>query len=110
MVSITVNVGKNLLPKLKGEMRERAGRALDVAALNIEGGAKRRAPVDTGRLRRSIETRKEGDLTRIVQVGAEYGVHVELGTRHRAASPFLTPAVEEEKPKLQARLREVLTP
>lgn len=87
------------------------------AAFQIEGGAKSRAPVDTGFLKNSIYTRTEdssdaapmggglgqtlfpeveapGHNEALVAVGATYGIYVEYGTSRAAAQPYLTPAAE----------------
>lgn len=63
-----------------------------------EAGAKRRAPVDTGRLRSSITHRLGRDSEGLfVDVGTdvEYARFVELGTSKTAAQPFLLPALDD---------------
>ena len=70
--------------------------------------AKQLCPVLTGNLKRSIRADVQlkkgkaelvagGDAGVAPGVGSpvEYAVFVELGTRHRAATPYLRPAVEE---------------
>lgn len=55
----------------------------------IQADAKRRAPVDTGTLRRSIKSRVlEQDGAVVVQVGSNlhYAIHVEYGHRTRAGT------------------------
>lgn len=68
-------------------------------ALKIAQDARRAAPVDTGRLRRSIAT--STDVGReVVYVtanprgpqGQAYAAYVELGTRYMHAQPYLRPA------------------
>ena len=49
---------------------------------------RRNAPVDTGRLRDSIQTTSEG-----VVVGVDYGAYVEYGTSDTAPQPFTVPAI-----------------
>ena len=49
---------------------------------------RRNAPVDTGRLRDSIQTTDDG-----VIVGVPYGGFVEYGTSDTAPQPFVAPAV-----------------
>ena len=88
-------------------------------AMDIQAGAASSAPVDTGFLRNSIytvtpdgssygqsggPTHKDSYLlpevgpaeetTAYVAVGANYGIYVEMGTRHMAAEPYFYPAVE----------------
>jgi len=50
--------------------------------------------VDTGNLKNSIQTNRVSQREYRVNVGAEYGIYLELGTSRMAARPFLTPAVE----------------
>lgn len=50
------------------------------------------APVDTGRLRGSIETSVSG-TTATVEATAPYSAYVEEGTSKAAAQPFLKPAL-----------------
>lgn len=69
--------------------------ALEEIGMLAEGYAKRACPVDTGRLRNSI-THQMGSDERSVYIGTnvEYAPHVELGTRHQQAQPFLRPAAQ----------------
>ena len=57
------------------------------------------APVDTGRLRSSVEgavVKMSNDLISAqVQATAEYANYIEFGTSNMRAQPFLTPAIEE---------------
>lgn len=79
------------------------------AAADIEAGAKVRAPVDTGTLRNSIQASMVGVAHWRVTVGADYGVHVEWGTVHMAAQPFLRPAVTEVRPQFLYAMRKAVT-
>lgn len=65
-------------------------------AVVITEEAKRLAPVDTGRLRDSIEyTVNETDLsTEIGPRGVEYGLYQEMGTSKMSAQPYLRPAID----------------
>ena len=79
------------------------------AAQRVERGAKRRCPVDTGKLKASIGQIKEDRFAVTVTYAvsdpdAYYGLFIELGTRHSAAQPFLGPAMEEERPIFQHNL------
>lgn len=78
------------------------------ATLQVEAGAKLRVPVDTGLLLNSIQSTFEGDLTGIVFVGAEYGIHVEFGTTRMRAQPFLLPALEEAVQQFGADVKRVI--
>ncbi len=98
----------NDLPKLRGELRQRAGAAIRKAAHDIEAGAKNVVPVDTGNLKNSIQTTMEGDLTAVVGTHVEYAPYVEYGTRRMAARPYLGPAAELVRPSLEAAMKELL--
>ena len=90
---------------------ERAAARTEVkrGALHIQAEAKRRAPVDTGRLRNSIthEERDDG-LAAVIGTNVEYAPYQEFGTRFHAAQPFLLPAFELERPQFMRRLQREL--
>lgn len=99
------------LPEFAGKVdeaaagvRTAASREVMTSLIKIESGAKRRCPVRTGRLRSSIHTEIESDLSGSVGTNVEYGPHVEWGTVKRPARPFLYPAFDEETPLLVGRL------
>src|SRR5690554_2904307 len=62
---------------------------------------------DTGRLAGSIRAVESGAPTAYVDALADYAVHLEFGTRNMEARPFMTPAVEQERPKYERGLREL---
>jgi HK97 gp10 family phage protein len=76
--------------------------AVKKAALKLEGEAKRLCPVDTGRLRNSIETQRIDRYTYGVGTGVEYAPYVEFGTRKMRAQPYLRPAMEIVRDSLNA--------
>ncbi|GBD17574.1 hypothetical protein HRbin27_00056 [bacterium HR27] len=108
MIKVKVNLLDNKVPKVAEQLRPRAGQLVRKAAADITASAKNRAPVDTGNLRNSITWQRAGELTAIVNVGAEYGIYVEYGTRKMRAQPYLGPAVDEVLPELRAALRELV--
>lgn len=77
------------------------------AALAVEAEAKRRAPVDTGLLRNSINATMPKPTTGIVSAHAEYAPHVEFGTIRTRPQPFLLPAFHAVLPRLRAKLRNI---
>lgn len=100
--------------------------ALAEAALEVERRAKTLAPVDTGRMRASIEAFKDGPLQHGVAVHTEYAAFVEFGTGRagggtdpgptpsdyvhgpstgQPSRPFLRPALHEVRAKLLSLLR-----
>jgi HK97 gp10 family phage protein len=107
-------------------------------ALNIQKGAKRNCPVNTGRLRSSIAIEPVTSNKMVLRVGTyvKYAADVEFGTRpHKIvpknkkalfwrgarhpvksvnhpgsrAKPFLFPAYEAERPAFTKALREALS-
>ena len=96
-VSIDGNPELQAMLKATGRLlTEAIASAVAEAALNVESNAKRSTPVDTGRLRSSIGTKFLGVQQLEADVGTvvEYAEHVEFGTSHMPARPFLTPARE----------------
>lgn len=83
-------------PRLTTELGELAVPMLARLALQVESEAKRRAPVKTGNLRRSITSAAAMDggiPSAIVAATVHYAGFVELGTRYVNAQPFLRPAL-----------------
>ena len=85
-------------------------RALEEIGLLAEGYAKKLCPVDTGRLRNSI-THAVSSSENAVYVGSnvEYAPHVELGTRHQDAQPFLRPAAQDHGPEYRRVIHDALS-
>lgn len=52
--------------------------------------------VDTGNLKGSIDTEMTSKTTAVVAVGAEYGAHLEYGTRKMTMRPYMRPAAERK--------------
>lgn len=98
------------LAQIEPALRAAMQREVKIAAVNIERGAKQRAPVDTGRLRNSIAHEiHEGGLNAEIGSNVDYAPFVEFGTRRMRAQPYLFPAFEEERPKYMDRLRRALS-
>ena len=60
--------------------------------------SRKRCPVDTGRLRRGIETdidtgEASSDVIGVLYDDVDYAPFVEFGTRHMRAQPFLRPGM-----------------
>lgn len=66
-------------------------------------GAQRKAPVDTGNLRRSITMDlSDGGLTGKVKPTADYAPYLEYGTRFQSAQPFMQPAFNKQKAQFKS--------
>lgn len=77
-----------------------AGRHIFKLGVNVQSAAKVKCPVDTGRLRSSIQTTAPRETSNgvAVRIGSNvnYARYVELGTRRMRAQPFLRPALTQE--------------
>lgn len=109
------------------DVAEAIDKQVAIAAINIQGRAKDRAPVlkvprrikgalySGGRLRKSINVyhNTEGPASAEVRAEVDYAAPVEFGHKTSAgtfvpAQPFLFPALEEESPKFWDRLTSAL--
>lgn len=74
------------------------GKVLKSLTAKAERNAKRRCPVDTGRLRSSITSdvvAEEGALVGVVGTNVEYAPYVEFGTSRQPPAAFLRGGVDE---------------
>lgn len=96
MIKINTGIVNTMLRSGNGQV----GRHLFRLGVNIQSSAKMHCPVDTGRLRSSIQTTPvhETSTGLAVRVGSNvnYARYVELGTRHMRAQPYLRPALNQE--------------
>lgn len=68
-------------------------KGLEEVGLTAEGYAKKKCPVDTGRLRNSItHVVRASEKAVYIGTSVSYAPYVELGTRHMKARPYLRPA------------------
>lgn len=104
-----VVLSNRLTGAVQADIKKAVAVEIERSARTIEGEAKQKVAVDTGTLRRSINTKMaSGGLSATVAAGTNYGRFVEFGTRRMGARPFLIPAFEREKPKLIAAIRRIL--
>ena len=80
---------------------EEASKRLNNISQKLIKKVKLKTPVDSGLLRRSWRSKKEGDLARIVYNNVHYAPHIEYGHRTRGGKSFvdgqymLTKSVQE---------------
>ena len=74
------------------QLDDAAGVFLDDILNRIADDARLIVPIDTGALRASIRTTRDG-LTGTVGSDLDYASYVEEGTSRMAAQPFLSPAL-----------------
>lgn len=90
---VTFKLKTNVIDLFAG--RTRKGLLIDLTT-RVEGRAKDKVPVLTSNLRRSITHKFDGDWRwALVGTNVEYAPHVEFGTVHQEAQPYLVPALEE---------------
>jgi hypothetical protein len=91
-VSTTINTRQyeRGLRRWFGRMSDDVKRAVDRTRIDVQNEARRRAPVDTGRLRSSIVSRAEGSgrsLGYMVGTNVNYAAAVEYGTSPHVIKP-----------------------
>jgi HK97 gp10 family phage protein len=80
--------------RVMGEIDRLVARKCEAAAIHVEGAAKRKTPVDTGRLRSSV-THDSDETGFVVGTNVHYAPYVELGTRYQRPQPYLKPGLME---------------
>ncbi|MFH9368072.1 HK97-gp10 family putative phage morphogenesis protein [Streptomyces anulatus] len=78
------------LRRVLGSMSDDVKRAVDRTRIDVQNEARRRAPVDTGRLRSSIVSRAEGSgrtVGYVVGTNVNYAAAVEYGTAPHVIVP-----------------------
>lgn len=91
--------------KLAGDALSDPANILTKVGFIVEGAAKRRTPVDTGTLRRSITSRTEGNAA-YVGSAVVYAPFVHGGTRFMAGRPFLEEGIEDSRSQIEGYLSE----
>jgi HK97 gp10 family phage protein len=107
-MGVSFTMVRNDFPLLAARLEPRAENLAARMARQAADLARQRAPVKTGYLRSSIQSRHLGESEWEVTVGASYGVYVEYGTRKMAAQPFLTPAFQTIAQRFEAELATLL--
>jgi HK97 gp10 family phage protein len=138
MPSSGIIVNRNNFAAYGEQVNQRVAKVVRDTAYAIVDRARELAPVDTGALRESIyavtDTQSEygmaaahaqalrpeivplepiqpvGPYEAGVGIAAPYWLYLEFGTMNRPARPFLTPAVEETRPKFEQGMAEALEP
>ena len=75
----------------------------------LQEAAQRKAPVDTGNLKRNIGLEiRDGGLTGEVEPTAEYAAYVEYGTRFMNAQPYMRPSYNQQKEKFKSDMKKLV--
>lgn len=102
----TANVTAEL-GSLTPQVREAAGDSLEWWGEQVQTDAQRDVPVDTGRLRDSIEADTDrAELETTVGTGVFYAEWTEQGNSRQKAQPFLRPAFELNRGRFRRDLRD----
>ena len=99
---------KSRFEDINQELEKMADDLANEAAHMVMNRAKELAPSQTGELKRTMGVIKydEGKYNVVAPAqaikggsrsGAHYAMYVEFGTKNRAATPFMGPAVEQER-------------
>lgn len=97
------------LPQIAAAMVPKAAAVVAKTAADVEGAAKAFAPVDTGYLRSSIQAQSTGQLSAVINAGADYAVFQEYGTRYQTGTPFMVPAAEQVRPAWIAAMGQIVS-
>lgn len=95
------------LKEMKEEYPDHLDNAMDDTADAISLMAQIKVPVDTGRLRASINVGREY-LRKSIGTNVEYAGYVEFGTSGQKPQPYLRPAYEENKDRITEFLEKIL--
>jgi len=93
----TVQIVFNNFPRITAALRPAVRTIVMETCFAIETTAKIKVPVDTGALMGSIQTEPTGETSGMVSTNIEYSVYQEYGTVKMAATPYMTPAAENER-------------
>ena len=97
MDGVEVRLDQGALQRLLNGPEGPVAKDLARRAVQVDRQAKALAPVDTGRLRSSINWRLARDgigLAAIIGTNVSYAIYQEFGTSRQAAQPFLRPALD----------------
>ena len=110
-ISVTITGQQEVVIALQAmldQLRDTINEQIQEAGIDTQADAKKACPVDTGRLRSSIQYTPD-ILEALVGTNVEYAPYVEMGHHTRsgsfvAAQPFLYPAFEKNAQVLKEKL------
>jgi HK97 gp10 family phage protein len=95
MANVVIKLDTKELDKIAKGLDKNCDDVIGILAHQLEGYAKTNAPVDTGALKNSINTKRIKNNHWRVGDCVEYGIYQELGTSRMSAHPFMIPAAEK---------------
>lgn len=87
--------------------QEKADGVMEEFCETVTDSARLRAPVDTGKLKRSIRYVREREGQYTISADAPHAAYVEYGTRKMRPQPFMGPAVAAHQQRLINRLKSI---
>ncbi len=95
--------------KANKAIEEGVTRALEAVGSFVVGETTERSPVKTGHLKGSYDYKTHPE-EKMVQIGTpvDYAIFVEKGTYKMDAQPHLTPAVEDNIPRIISLVKEMM--
>lgn len=100
---------RSRLPRVSADIRQGVPIIVANHARLWEALSKYFAPVDTGFLMNSIEAEPSSMPSRwFIRVYADYGAHVEFGTRFQAAQPYLRPPMAQVESSFYRELADLV--
>ena len=105
-ITVQFDVKVELDPRWR-QLTQKVVQAVQIAARNVETRAKEIVPVDTGNLMNSITAKSESESEWRVSTNVDYADDVEFGTSRMKGRPYLVPALEQERPRLEKAVVEI---
>ena len=104
-------VKKDYTKQILSELQRKELAYVTMAGETMQADAKALSPVDTGNLRSSIQTVafvEDGIPSSEVGPEAEYAKYLEYGTNKAKAQPFMAPAWDKLRPRLDRLYKKAL--
>lgn len=116
VVGLTLETSKDLTDFLEKNINAmpKVQEVVQINTAEMQTNAQRKAPFDTGTLKRSIELdiKQEGNSVvgevGSVGAGSEYEPYQEYGTRYQPGKPHIRPAYYEQRDKFRQDMYEVV--
>jgi HK97 gp10 family phage protein len=113
-MSISINVDlsgttsfSEALNSFDSAIKTRVQQRLVDWATSVKAEAEKMVPVRTGYMQSTIFVAVQ-EWQLVIGAKAEYAAAIEFGTTHSKAKPYLTPALEAQKPALEQTLLDAL--
>lgn len=106
---VRTKILKNRMPQLKGAMRRAAVKIANESAEEVLAISQQLVPVDSGELKASghVENYAGSEDAKAVVYDAPHAVFVELGTENSPPQPFLAPAYEAVRSRMNRRFGQI---